>query len=275
MSDAPAFSTSAPQATAAQAALSIPQSWAVMGAPGAPVERLAEDAIWVPARAPQVGTASHGDDVGPDAGDVIVFLHGYAADIDQMGPVAAAVRNADASSDLLAVDAPLSLPMQHVAGRMWFELNIHDHAHRRAGARAAAAHLQARLEDLIPRLRRPGGGRLTLVGYSQGGMVALEWAAALGHRGVDAGHRLHKIVCINACLAAPSEPLPAAGGAHGAIDATLVNGTADVVIPIGDARASVAALTAAGHKAGLVSLEGAGHGLREAVIAAAAQAGTA
>lgn len=159
-----------------------------------------------PRLAPARGRASH----------LVVLCHGYGADGDDLIGLAPHWQRLLPSVAFVAPHAPE--PCAGGPGYQWFPIARLDPASLRVGVEAAAATLDAFLDDELARLALPPE-RLVLVGFSQGAMMSL-------HVGLARSIRPAAIVGISGLLAV--DP-PAADG-----DATpllLIHGDSDTLIP--------------------------------------------
>ncbi|MBN8504428.1 MAG: esterase [Burkholderiales bacterium] len=108
---------------------------------------------------------------------LFLLLHGDGADGRQMEPLALALRREYPQAAVVALDAPLALPSQNVAGWRWFDADAADQG----------AALQAALPGFVARVRAWGAlfglpwPRVALAGFSQGGQMALEAVVAEPH----------------------------------------------------------------------------------------------
>ncbi len=154
---------------------------------------------------------------------MVVFLHGYGANGPDLLAIGREWRAALPQAVFIAPDAPRCVPAQLGNGFEWFALTIDDRDNYWRGVNEAAPLLHKYLDD---ELARYGlfDGRLALVGFSQGTMMALHVglrraaapAALIGYSGVLAGpqHLLDEISARPPVL--------------------LVHGAQDDVIPLSD-----------------------------------------
>jgi phospholipase/carboxylesterase len=131
---------------------------------------------------------------GRDATSLVVLLHGYGADGDDLITLADAWRTLLPAAIFLAPHAFDRLPGAEFGGRQWFPLTFRDPGELVRGTTAASPGLDGFLDLEITRYRLEPR-RLALVGFSQGAMMALHVglrrspapAAIIGYSGVMAG----------------------------------------------------------------------------------------
>ncbi|MFM1863109.1 MAG: alpha/beta hydrolase [Gemmobacter sp.] len=187
-----------------------------------------------------------------EARGVVVFLHGYGAD----------------GADLLGLAEPLAPHLPGIAfhapdapepcrmggfGRQWFPIPWIDgssEVEAGAGLARAAADLDAYL-DAILAAEGLAAGRLALVGFSQGSMMALQVAprraAALAGVVAFSGRLLQPDRLAAEALTRPP--------------VLLVHGDADEVVPFADMGRAGVALDAAGFEVQGHVMRGTGHGI--------------
>jgi len=205
--------------------------------------------------------------IGGRAQCLVVLLHGYGADGNDLIELGAQWRGLLPEAAFVAPHAPGRIPgfpPGMGGGRQWFALDAYDpnllrrdpqqtaaiYAAMRDAAEPAAAVLDAFIEGELARHGLPGS-RLALVGFSQGTMMALHVglrrmpapAAILGYSGALLG---------GAGLAAEIRSRP---------PVFLVHGDADEVVPIEAMFAAVNALAEAEYPARWHISAGMGHGI--------------
>jgi phospholipase/carboxylesterase len=124
------------------------------------------------------------------AKQLVVFLHGYGADGNDLIEIGRQWRSVLPDADFVAPNAPERCAMSP-GGRQWFPLTMRDPSERWTGARAARPGLDAFLDAELAS-RGLDERSLALVGFSQGTMMALHVglrrkiapAAILGYSGM-------------------------------------------------------------------------------------------
>lgn len=179
---------------------------------------------------------------------VVVALHGLGGAPDRF------VRWLSASPEPLRVLLPRG-PLPSDAGHGWFPGGV------RLRARASQApEVRASAERVLAWLDAVEVDRATLVGFSQGGMIAL--ALALEHP-----ERVERAVVFGTWL--PEAMLPAEPPPEGAPTLSILHGEADPSFPVHEMRARAQAMSAAGWTVQLQTFPGAGHEVTPAMQRAA------
>ncbi|MBC7780307.1 MAG: dienelactone hydrolase family protein [Proteobacteria bacterium] len=182
-------------------------------------------------------------DTGPAPAAAVIWLHGLGADGRDFEPMVPELR----LPPTLAVRFVFPhAPMQAVTinnghvMRAWYDVAFGDLEGRsrkpdEGGVRASIA----RIEQLIARETARGidASRIAIAGFSQGGAIAL--ATGLRHAQPLAG-----IMALSTYLPLAESLADEASAANRGIPIFFAHGSADPVIPIEMARASVARLTA-------------------------------
>lgn len=125
---------------------------------------------------------------------LVVLLHGYGADGNDLMPLAQAWAPILPGAAFAAPHAPEPLPQSTMAGRQWFPLTFRDDSELWRGVNQAAPALERFLDAELAR-HHLAAHRLALVGFSQGTMMALHVglrrtvppAAIVGYSGLIAG----------------------------------------------------------------------------------------
>lgn len=188
---------------------------------------------------------------GGPARQLVVLLHGYGADGNDLIGLAGAFAEAAPEAAFVSPHAPdrcAAAPF----GRQWYDVWTTDPAERLAAVRRAAAILDRFLDDRLARLGLSEDG-LVLVGFSQGTMMSL--------------------------FAAPRRARAAAGivGYSGRIEApgllrdeirsrppvVLVHGDADELLAVSEMERAAAALRGCGVETETHVRPGLGHGIDE------------
>jgi phospholipase/carboxylesterase len=193
---------------------------------------------------PRLGPAS-----GGPAKQLVVFLHGYGADGNDLLGLGREWAGTLPHAAFVSPHAPEPCGMA-ATGRQWFNLTFRDPGELIRGVGAAAPGLDAFLDAELERLRLPSKA-LALVGFSQGTMMAL----AVGLR------RLHAPAAIvgYAGALADIEALKQRSGAGPSI--LLVHGDMDEVIPVHAMLLAREQLAAAGFCVEWHLAQGLGHGI--------------
>ena len=108
---------------------------------------------------------------GGQARQLVVFLHGYGADGNDLIDIGRAWQNLLPEAAFLSPHAPEPCG-QAPMGRQWFPLTFRDPHERWTGVNAAAPGLDRFLDRELARRNLPGSA-LALVGFSQGTMMSL------------------------------------------------------------------------------------------------------
>ncbi len=187
---------------------------------------------------------------GP-ADSIVVFLHGYGADGNDLIGLAEPLAPYLPRTRFLAPNAPDRCP-GNPAGFQWFPIPWLDGTPE-AIARVAAERSFGLLDRWLDDLEAQGIGpeRTVLVGFSQGTMMAL-------HVGLRRRRALAGIVGFSGRLLEP-ERLAAEAGAAPPI--LLIHGDADPVVPFASLAEAADALAAAGIETYTHVSPGVGHGI--------------
>jgi len=108
---------------------------------------------------------------GGPARQLVVFLHGYGADGNDLIEIGRIWQRAMPHAAFVSPHAPERCPMAPV-GRQWFGLTMRDPRERWTGVNKAAPCVNAFLDAELDR-RKLTDRELALVGFSQGTMMAL------------------------------------------------------------------------------------------------------
>ncbi|MBL8707766.1 MAG: dienelactone hydrolase family protein [Rhodospirillaceae bacterium] len=178
---------------------------------------------------------SHPPLTGDKPTQLIVFLHGYGSNGDDLISLAPYLAPAVPEAEFLSPNAPFPCEANPFGGFQWFGLEERDAATRLAGARQAAPILDAYLDEQLA-ARGLGEADLALVGFSQGTMMAL-------HVGLRRAKPVAAIIGYSGLLVAP-ELL--AEEIRSKPPVLLVHGMADDVLPFAAMAEAEVALRAAG-----------------------------
>ncbi len=203
--------------------------------------------MMAPIDGPRLGAAS-----GKPARQLVVVLHGYGADGNDLVSLAEAWRPALPNAAFIVPHAP-SICGVYAGGREWFPLPRIDPATIAAGTAAAAPALHRFLDAELATLGL-GNGALALVGFSQGAMMALDV-------GITRKPAIAGIVAYSGALTRPVRP-----GEPGRPPVLLHHGAGDTVVPAGALALAKAGLEAAGVPVESHMRAGLGHGIDDAAV---------
>jgi phospholipase/carboxylesterase len=103
---------------------------------------------------------------------IIIVMHGYGADADNIAPVAQAMADAVSDADVFVPDG-FDPCEQSPTGYQWFALKDWDELEElKAGINEAARKMNAKIDALLKEYKLDDS-KLYLVGFSQGAMMAL------------------------------------------------------------------------------------------------------
>ncbi len=187
--------------------------------------------------APQI----NGPRLAPRSGrakQLVVFLHGYGADGADLIEIGRQWQSWLPDAAFVAPNAPELLPGSPM-GRQWFALTFRDPNERWRGVNQTGPGLDAFLDEELRR-HDLGPGKLALVGFSQGTMMAL-------HAGLRRPVAPAAIVGFSGMLVGEEGQAPDGLKAHlrAKPPILLVHGDRDDVIPIDALFGSAEALAAA------------------------------
>ena len=162
---------------------------------------------------------------GGAARRLVVFLHGYGADGNDLIEIGRAWQALLPDTAFISPNAPepcAGAPM----GRQWFALTFRDPDERWRGVNAAAPGLNAFLDAELARRKLPPSA-LALVGFSQGTMMAL-------HVGLRRATPPAAIVGYSGLFVLPNnaEPEVVAGDIKSRPPVLLIHGDRDDLIPV-------------------------------------------
>ena len=162
---------------------------------------------------------------GGDAKRLVVFLHGYGADGNDLIDLGRAWQEILPDTAFVSPHAPEPCGQAPV-GRQWFELTFRDPDERWVGVNKAGPGLDAFLDKELERRKLPPSA-LALVGFSQGTMMALQV-------GLRRPTPLAAIVGYSGMLVLPNRPAPdeAAALVKSKPPVLLVHGSEDELIPV-------------------------------------------
>lgn len=186
---------------------------------------------------------------------LVVLVHGYGAIGEDLIGLADVWREVLPDVAFAAPNAPQMLPFEAVGGFQWFDLTFRDAGELWQGVRQSGPLLDRFIDAELARYRLDAG-RLALVGFSQGTMMALHIglrrrpapAAILGYSGIIAGPE--HLAADRTGWGEGEQP-----------QILLVHGEDDEVIPASALEMTVASLASAGFAASWHLSPGLGHGI--------------
>jgi phospholipase/carboxylesterase len=190
---------------------------------------------------------------GP-ARQLVVFLHGYGADGNDLIELGRAWQNLLPDAAFVSPNAP-ELCAQAPTGRQWFSLTFRDKNERWIGVNKAAPVLEHFIREELKR-NNLSGTALALVGFSQGTMMAL-------HVGLRRAERPAAIVGYSGLFVLPdgAEPEAVSGEIKARPPVLLVHGDRDDLIPAQALFLSAQYLATLGIPAEWHMSPGIGHGI--------------
>jgi phospholipase/carboxylesterase len=161
---------------------------------------------------------------GGPARQLVVFLHGYGADGNDLIEIGRAWQPLMPNAAFVSPHAPEPCAMAG-AGRQWFGLTFRDPDERWRGVNSAAPILERFLDAELERRKLPPSA-LALVGFSQGTMMAL-------HVGLRRAAAPAAIVGYSGMLVLPADAVTdaLAGEIRSRPPVLLVHGDRDDLIP--------------------------------------------
>lgn len=165
------------------------------------------------------------DPLSGKAKNLVVFLHGYGADGNDLIDIGRAWQQLLPDTAFVSPHAPEPCGQAPV-GRQWFALTFRDPNERWTGVNKAAPVLDAFLDEELARHGLPPSA-LALVGFSQGTMMSL-------HVGLRRAAPLAAIVGYSGMLALPERTTPEqlAAEIKSRPPVLLVHGSEDDLIPV-------------------------------------------
>jgi phospholipase/carboxylesterase len=198
---------------------------------------------------------SYGPEAGGKPGHLVVLLHGYGADGEDLIGLAPVLAPLMPDVVFHAPNAPY--PCEgNPFGYQWFGISRLDPAATAAGVRAAAPFAEGLLDDMMAKYGLDESGTV-LVGFSQGTMMAL-------HVGLRRTKQLAGIVGFSGLLAAP-ESLEAEMKSRPPV--LLTHGDADELLPYQLTDKAADILKRHGVKVFKHIAPGVGHGIDESSLA--------
>lgn len=178
-----------------------------------------------------------------------MLLHGFGADGSDLVGLADQWAGAAPDCRFAAPDAPEPCDMAPT-GRQWFSLRDRSEAAMRAGAARAASAIDAFIDRALA-ARGLDGGRLALVGFSQGAMMAL-------HVALRRPRPPACVIAYSGRLIGADRPREEAVSLPPVM---LIHGDADDIVPVAALHEAAAALGAAGAPTQWRVEPGLGHGI--------------
>ena len=202
---------------------------------------------------------SHGPLNGGKPGHLVVLLHGYGADGNDLIGLAPVLAPLMPDVIFHAPNAPY--PCEgNPFGYQWFGISRMDQAIALAGVRSAAPFVDAFLDDTMAQYRLDES-KTALVGFSQGTMMAL-------HIGLRRKKQLAGIVGFSGMLAGPDV---LAGEIRTRPPVLLAHGDSDEMLPAVLSQKAGQVLQENGVKTIVHIAEGVGHGIDESGLSHAAR----
>jgi phospholipase/carboxylesterase len=180
------------------------------------------------------------------ATQLVVLLHGYGADGDDLIGLAPHWQNLLPGAAFVAPHAPDRVPGAP-SGFQWFPISRIDPHEMQKGVTEAAPRIEEFLDAELARLNLPPE-KLALAGFSQGAMLAL-------HLGLRRKVPPAAIIGFSGMLAGPPPATPSPP------PVLLTHGDADTVIPVGAMFAAATGLGRAGVPVQWHLARGMGHGI--------------
>jgi phospholipase/carboxylesterase len=202
---------------------------------------------------------SHGPQSGGAPKQLIVLLHGYGADGNDLIGLAPVLAPLMPDAVFVAPNAPYRCDGNPM-GFQWFPINRLDPASRLAGTRSAAPFVDAFLDDTMAKYGLDET-RTVLIGFSQGTMMSL-------HVGLRRKLQLAGIIGFSGALSGEEE-LKTEIKTRPPI--LLVHGDADEMLPHALTEQAATALRANGIDVAVHIAPGVGHGIDQSGLSHAAR----
>jgi len=202
---------------------------------------------------------SHGPQSGGKPKQLVILLHGYGADGNDLIGLAPVLAPLMPDAVFHAPNAPYPCDGNPM-GFQWFPINRLDPASRLAGTRSAAPFVDAFLDDTMAKYGLDES-RTVLVGFSQGTMMSL-------HVGLRRAKQLAGIVGFSGAFAG-AETLKDELKSRPPV--LLVHGDADEMLPHQLTEEAAVALRANGIEVAVHIASGIGHGIDQSGLSHAAR----
>lgn len=121
---------------------------------------------------PELTGPSHGPTAGGDPQQLVILLHGYGANGDDLIGLAPAFAQVLPNAEFLSPNAPYPCEANPFGGLQWFEVWQQEGVDRLAQVRNGTAIVDAFIDAELAK-RGLSDDRLVLVGFSQGTMLSL------------------------------------------------------------------------------------------------------
>lgn len=181
---------------------------------------------------------------------LLVFLHGYGADADDLFPLAMQMAPALPATAIVSLEAPEEIPGGMLGGRQWFPISRIDKSELDHGAQMARGYVNTALQSLKRRFDLQWSD-IALFGFSQGCMMSLEVSLRLPEA-------LGYVLGYSGALPAPER---AATESTSFPPYLLVHGEEDQVVPFTSMEAAAKTLAALGAPVETFPRPGLGHGI--------------
>lgn len=182
-----------------------------------------------------------------EPGRIVLLLHGYGSDGDDLIALAQYLKPEMADAMFVAPNAPEACDI-NPDGYQWFALDLDRELSRLDGTAAARPVIMKLLEDLWAQTGL-GPAETLIVGFSQGGMMALDVGLRLDPAPIG-------IVSFSGALVDPERVTEELGGKP---PVALIHGTVDEVVPAESAQIAEAHLKRMGIATALKLDHGVGH----------------
>ena len=202
---------------------------------------------------------SHGPQSGGKPRQLVVLLHGYGADGNDLIGLAPVLAPLMPDAIFVAPNAPYPCDGNPM-GFQWFPINRLDPASRLAGTRSAAPFIDTFLDDTMAKYGLDET-KTALVGFSQGTMMSL-------HVGLRRAKQLAGIVGFSGALSG-AEELKTEIKTRPPI--LLAHGDADEMLPHTLTEQAAAALRENGVEVAVHIAPGVGHGIDQSALSHAAR----
>jgi phospholipase/carboxylesterase len=208
---------------------------------------------------PKLEGPSHGPHSGGRPKQLIVLLHGYGADGNDLIGLAPVLAPLMPDAVFHSPNAPYPCAGNPM-GYEWFSINRLDPASRLAGTRSAAPFVDAFLDDKMAAYGLDESSTV-LIGFSQGTMMSL-------HVGLRRAKQLAGIVGFSGALAGP-EVLKDEIRSRPPV--LLVHGDSDEMLPAALTEEAAVALQQNGVEVAVHIAQGVGHGIDQTGLGNAAR----